>query len=148
MIDFIRPDLLFSYWIYVWFFVFYFAKGDSSVVECLRFYGNPLFVMLLAFVENVFTLGMLFLDHVRRDILTNYILMILTIKCVPIYLLRHEKMHVWRDLLVFCVIFLVYNLYLWLNGTNLYEIYKETYQSVSTGNSKTPFFWIMMQRQN
>jgi hypothetical protein len=69
--------------------------------------------------------------------------MIVLIKGIPLYLLREQKIHIWRDLFVLSVIFLIYNIYLLLNDTDLIEIYKKTFYSITTGDRKTPFMWLL-----
>jgi fumarate reductase subunit C len=146
MIDFIRPDLLFSYWIYLWFFIFYFTKGDSEFAQNIHFYGNPVLVFILALVENIITLALLVAENVSFTILAKFALMIVVIKGVPLYLLREQKIHIWRDLFVLSIIFLIYNIYLLLNDTDLIEIYKKTFYTIATGDRKTPFMWLISIR--
>ena len=139
---FIGPDLLFSYWIYVWAFVYYFAKGDSKIVQNIHYYGNPVLAILFALVENILTLILLILHCVHYKTILMYALMILIVKGIPLYILRENKIHFWRDMFVLFSMFLLYNIYLLWKDTNILEIYKKTLDAVSKGERSTPFFYI------
>ena len=139
--NFIGPDLLFSYWIYVWFFIYYFAKGDSAIVQNIHYFGNPVSVFLIALAENVLTLIFLIMDGAKQTIVLSFAAMILVIKCVPLYLLRDRPITIWRDLFVLSCVFLAYNVYLLCNETNIVEIYRKTYESISRGERNTPFLY-------
>ena len=150
--DFIRPDLLFSYWIYFWFILFYFGQGlylsskDLSLI--IKKYANPSLIFWIALLENIGTLLVLFakIPPVQWSILVKYILMIVVIKGIPLYLLWPYNIHFYRDIMVILAVFAIYLGYLWLNGTNVFEIYHKTFYHVAKGDNKTPmlalFDWI------
>lgn len=139
--DFIRPDLLFSYWIYFWFFIFYFGQDLSSIIKK---YTNPSLIFWIALLENIGTLLILFvkIPPVQWSILIKYILMILVVKAIPLYLLWPYNIHFYRDIMVILAVFAIYLGHLWLNGTNVFEIYHKTFDYVAKGDSRTPMFAI------
>ena len=121
---FITPDLLFSYWIFAWFLIYLFYP-----------IANPLFGLWIALVENIFVLSTLQKDQPR------FLLMMFLSKVIPIYLLRKTKIK-WKDVKVFGVVFIVYNIYLNIRGLNIFRVYKITTQSIRNGNNRTPFFYL------
>ena len=152
--DFIRPDLLFSYWIYFWFLLFYFGQDLSSkdlsskdlsskdLSHIIKKYANPSLIFWIALFENVGTLLVLFvkIPQVQWSVLVKYIIMILVVKGIPLYLLRPYNIHFYRDILIILTVFIVYLGYLWLNGTNVFEIYHKTFDYVAKGDNRTPMF--------
>ena len=150
--DFIRPDLLFSYWIYFWFILFYFGQdlylSSKDLSHIIKKYANPSLIFWIALLENIGTLLVLFakIPSVQLSVLVKYIIMIVVIKGIPLYLLWPYNIHFYRDIMVILAVFAIYLGYLWLNGTNLFEIYHKTFYHVTKGDNKTPmlalFDWI------
>ena len=147
--DFIRPDLLFSYWIYFWFLLFYFGQDLSSkdlsskdLSHIIKKYANPSLIFWIALLENIGTLLVLFvkIPQVQLSVLVKYIIMILVVKGIPLYLLWPYNIHFYRDILIILTVFIVYLGYLWLNGTNVFEIYHKTFDYVAKGDNRTPMF--------
>ena len=66
--------------------------------------------------------------------------MMLSIKFLPLYLLRNAKIHFIPNAISLSVIFVIYNIHLYANDTNVYEVYDKTIQSFKAGNHKTPLF--------
>ena len=132
----ITPDLLFSYWIYVWFILFYFTKQWSLDTPI----PNPHLVFWIALIENLITWIFLVQFHAKYSILLKYLFIILLIKGIPLYLMRKIKVHWIQDLENIVIVFAIYNAYLWLRSTNIIEVYLYVYKSVVKGSSNTPLF--------
>jgi hypothetical protein len=45
-----------------------------------------------------------------------------------------------RDLYLLIEVFLVYNVYLFMIGTNILEVYRETADSLENNGNRTPFY--------
>lgn len=131
----IRGDYLFSYWILLWFFIYYFSKCS----QC----GSPIVALLAALIENIITFIYLVISGTDLDILIKFLLMMLLIKIAPLWMLRNSKINWINSILSFIIVFSVYNVYLWLNQTNLLEIYKRTFQSIHSNSNKTPLFLVL-----
>jgi hypothetical protein len=71
-------------------------------------------------------------------------LMTLVVKIIPLYILTvylKEKIHLYRDLSWLFVIFIIYNIYLFVKGTNIYDVYLEIINSNLQDKKNTlPFF--------
>lgn len=120
---FITPDLLFSYWIFAWFLIYLVYPVT-----------NPLFGLWVALLENTIALFNL-KDKLR------FLLMIILFKVIPIYLLRKTKIK-WKDVKIFGIVFIVYNIYLNIRGLNIIKVYKITNQSIQRGDNRTPFYYL------
>jgi len=137
--DFIRPDLLFSYWIYLWFFIYY--VFHENLPDNIRKYGNPALIFWIALLENIATFVLLLAKKTDPSILAKYIIMIAILKGVPLYLLRNYKIYFWWNLLRIGILFFLYNVYLlWANHTDALDIYKKTFKYVQSGDVRTPLF--------
>lgn len=143
--DFVRPDYLFSYWIFAWFLIYYFLP----IPLFFKKYANPLLGFLIGLIENI---GQIFLYSTSSPISNTwfennwiiiYFIMILLFKMIPIYILSNHKILWYNDTLVLLFLFLIYNFYLFLNNTNIIEVYKNTIKSIQTGENKTPFFYFV-----
>lgn len=138
----IRFDFLFSYWIIIWFLIYYFSgRAPHNVTsDFIKTYLNPTMAILCALAENLFTFILLFFSS--SDIWTRikYISMIFIMKGIPLYLLRNSKVHIIRDLAIATVIFGIYLAYLFINDENPITIYKRTFYFVSTNQSNTPLY--------
>jgi hypothetical protein len=131
----IRGDYLFSYWILLWFFIYYFSKCS----QC----GNPIVALIAALIENIITFIYLVISGTDLEILIKFLLMMLLIKIAPLWMLRNSKINWINSALSFIIVFSAYNVYLWLNQTNLIEIYKRTFQSIHSNSNRTPLFSVL-----
>ena len=140
----LRPDFLFSYWVLVWFLIFYFipdtAKGTVS--HFIKRSMNPVIAFYIAFVENAATLLAILVYNPIPSILAKYTIMMVCIKILPLYLLRKYPVRWYHDTLVFLTLFAIYNVYLYWNDMNVIDIYKKASLSVLDGNDYTPMFGV------
>ena len=141
-----RPDFLFSYWIYAWFFLFYFTpdhstKGTPS--DFIKKYLNPTVAFYVALAENLLTFLAILIYNPEINILLKFIAMMLVVKIIPLYLLRNYPIQFSRDIPVLISVFIAYNVYLAWNETDLWDVYKRTFESIRQGQNYTPFFGLL-----
>jgi len=142
----ITADLLFSYWVFFWFILFFFSKGfPKKITAFIQADLCPLLAFYLAILFNLFELGYILVKNPRMEIILKYLFMISTVKCLPIYWMISNgyTVHLFNDVLVLFLIFMVYNLHLYLQGTNIFRIYQTTEQAIITGQNKTPLFLLL-----
>jgi len=140
--DIIRPDFIFSYWIFLWFIIYYFAAIPSTIKK----YINPFFGLLIALIENIISFIYISIKTKNILIISYYLLMMLLMKGLPIYLLyshNYNYINYKTDISAFIFVFLIYNIYLSINNTNIIEIYKSINKSIFNGENKTPIFYLM-----
>ena len=112
----IRPDFIFSYWIFVW-FILYFTRIITI---------NPkLWIIIGLTFEIIFIFLMLKFNfyYIFRFIFVNF-----WIKVLPLYLLSNTKI---RSIDVFYsfALFFMYLLWLYINNQSIYTIYEMIYNS-------------------
>lgn len=136
--DFVRPDYLFSYWVLTWFLIYYFFP----IPPFFKKYANPLLALCFALVENILQFVYFLYFHLNIWIIIYFLSMMLFVKVLPIYLLSPHNI-IWRnDIFVLFFVFSIYNFYLFLNGTNVIDIYRTTIKSIQNGENKTPLFYL------
>jgi hypothetical protein len=141
----LRFDFLFSYWILVWFILFYFTPANSAgpISKFIRTHLNPALSFYFALVENMGTLFVLILYNPDLWLIFKFVSMVVLLKAIPLYLLQRYPIQWKHDTLVLFVIFGIYNVYLAWNDTTLYQIYERTITSIRTGDNQTPLYALL-----
>jgi len=145
---YIRFDFLFSYWVIIWFIIYYFTYTKSWLGQRFAQWGNPKLALILALVENLATLVWIAVVNGDLFILLKYTFMILIVKVLPLYLVWGRPIHVPQDIYVFMGVFVLYNMYLWLNDESLITIYRRTFTSILNRDNKTPLFGLVQYLGN
>lgn len=148
LLQYIRPDFIFSYWILSWFLIYYFVnlskKSSSSsssggLVWITKY--NPFLALCLGVLENIVFATYIYF-YSSMEIFVHFILSMILIKFFPLYLLWKTPIKPARDLSALFVLFLVYLGWLYIHGLNSIVVYKKVFEYVTTGQSKTPLFSI------
>lgn len=147
MEEYLRIDYFFSYWIVVWFIIYYFIT-KTNIIESntkinIKNNFNPKFALYVALFENLCVVIYLLFHKPKTEIIIKYVLMILLINVVPIYLLQEEKIVLPKDLVPVSGLFVIYNIYVAFLKKSLYTIYKSSLQYHLKGINKTPFFHLI-----
>jgi hypothetical protein len=142
---FLRPDFLFSYWIFLWgliyLTIFAFFKNTNKYTMFIVKYCNPLIIFIFALFENIYLFIRFIVTGVKTRTIVLFAIMVLFAKIIPISLLLYTKINIMPNLKATAVVFAVYNLYLLLHGTNIYEVYVKTTDIVV--KEKTPFIYLV-----
>lgn len=137
-IPFIRPDMIFTYWVLLWFFVYLFVPKPTIV-------PNPSFALLLGLVEHMLTA--VYILYIGAAHLWWFLLSALVTKGVPFYLVFDRAQLFSRTpILDTALLFLAYTVYLLVLGTNPVEVYTQILDSFDKkyGNQiRTPFYYLM-----
>ena len=131
----IRFDLIFSYWILLWFILYVF-----KVIPY-----NPLFWLWIAFIENFINIGLM-IYYKRYLFLLAFSVVIFIIKVLPIMYLSNTYIKLTiNDIAFGFMLFLVYYIWLIYNKMSLYKLYNSTYNSIKNNNPSytTPFLYFM-----
>jgi Ca2+/H+ antiporter len=146
----IRPDFLFSYWIIVWFLLYYFLEKvqkislkNNPITIWIYQNMNPMFALIIGSISSIFTF--IYMITVQSDgiLLLQYMSMVVLTKFLPIYLLRHSYIDWKQSIFSFIILFIIYLFYLYWNGETLYSIYERTVTSIKSGDHKTPLFFLL-----
>lgn len=123
----LRPDLIFSYWIYVWYLLYIFNYTSY----------NPKFALILGLIDNIIMLILMLYYNTPRKTIVIFVIINTLIKVVPLYYLR-KVMVKWKDIYFTGVLLLIFILWLHLNKQNLVGNVKMIYESLLYGKDKTP----------
>jgi hypothetical protein len=130
----LRADLVFSYWIYIWFVLYIFKFTEYS----------PKFPLILGIIDNLIMLIMMLLYGTSRRTIFYFIVINTLIKVVPLYYLRNEEIKL-KDIYFTCGLFIVFVFWLHLNEQSLVGNIKLIHDSLLYGKDKTPFMAILKQ---
>lgn len=120
----LRLDLIFSNWIFVWFVLFF-----IGVVQY-----NPTFVLVAAFCFIAFEVFYLWYIGANEYNITKMIVLNIMLKNIPILLLwTQKKLSIAQEDIYFTMtIFVIYNIYLQLNGTDIVVYYNKVLRNYVT----------------
>lgn len=124
----LRTDLVFSYWIYVWFLLYVFNVINYS----------PKFPLLLGLIDNAIMLLLMLVYGTSRRTIFYFIIINTLIKVVPLYYLRFESIQM-NDIGFTIFLFAIFVLWLRLNEQSLVGNMKVIHDSLLYGQDKTPF---------
>jgi hypothetical protein len=142
----ITIDMLFSYWMILWFLLFYFLE---PFYPNLRKYGNPLLGFYIAWAEHVYLLILWVYSQTLSPVtqitsVFSHISILATIKLLPMYLLRNYPIYFWQNILALLAVFILYNIYLYMAyDTNTFEVYQETNNSLLRNENRTPLMGLL-----
>jgi hypothetical protein len=128
----LRADLVFSYWIYLWYVLYAFRITSFS----------PKFPLILGAIDNIIMLLLMLVYGTSKETIFYFIIINTLIKIVPLYYLRNEPMK-WRDIYFTIFLFVLFILWLNVNKQSLSGNLKIIYNSLLYGQNKTPFMAIL-----
>lgn len=139
-----RIDLIFSYWIYVWFVLYYF----TGLIPY-----NPLIILTVALIINIIHYTILFTINKKKyykDIVWSLIFAIFFAKLVPIILISDHKIHLIKDIKFSILLVLVWIIYLFtyciFTNQSIINIIKSSSNIFENKDKKyiytTPMMWI------
>lgn len=124
----LRPDLVFSYWIYLWYLLYAFKFINYS----------PKFPLILGLIDNIIMFVLMLLYGTSRRTIFYFLIINTLIKVVPLYYLRNETIKM-SDIYFTVGLFLVFIIWLHLNKQSLFGNIKLVYDSLLYGKDQTPF---------
>ena len=108
----IRPDFIFSYWIFLW-YIFYMFNLTSF---------SPKFAILLGLLENMFMLFVIYKVGINT---IYFIIMFLLLKAIPLYTIRKDTIRA-QDVQFTLGLFIVYLIWCSINRLNILEVFKRS----------------------
>jgi len=130
----LRFDLVFSYWIYVWYILYAFQITGYS----------PKFPLVLGLFDNIIILIMMILHGKSSETIFYFIVLNTFIKVVPLYYLRNEKIRM-KDIYFTICLFATFIIWLYINKQSLTGNAKLIYNSLLYGKNNTPFMALLQQ---
>lgn len=123
----LRTDLIFSYWIFVWYLLYIFNYTTY----------NPKFALMLGLIDNIIMLILMLYYNTSKRTVIIFILVNTLIKVLPLYYLRKYVVK-WKDIYFTSVLFVIFILWLHLNKQNLVGNVKIIYDSLLFSKDHTP----------
>jgi hypothetical protein len=133
----LRADLVFSYWIYLWYILYAFKITNFS----------PKFPLILGLIDNIIMLLLMLVYGTSRETIFYFIIINTLIKVVPLYYLRNEPLKL-RDIYFTCFLFILFVGWLHLNKQSLIGNLKVIHDSLLYGQDKTPFMALLNKIKN
>ena len=120
-----RIDFVFSYWIFTWYLLFIFKYTKYS----------PKLGLIIALIHNTILLMiMIFYKYNIYNILF-YCIINLFIKIIPLWTLRNNKSY---DIKSTLILFFIYNIWLYLNKTNLFLLFINQRNNIKSNKAAGP----------
>jgi len=124
----LRPDLVFSYWVYFWFILYAFKITNYS----------PKFPLTLGLIHNIIMLSLMLMYGTSKRTIFYFIIINTLIKVAPLYYLRNEPFMM-KDIIFTILLFAIFIIWLHINRHTLYGNAKLIHNSLLYGQDKTPF---------
>jgi len=124
----LRADLVFSYWIYVWYVLYAF--------KIIHF--SPKFPLILGLIDNIIMLGLMIIYGTSRRTIMYFLVINTFIKVLPLYYLRFESIQI-KDIWFTIILFIIFIVWLHLHKQSLFGNIKLIHDSLLYGQDKTPF---------
>ena len=128
----LRADLVFSYWIYLWYALYAFRIT----------YFSPKFPLILGLIDNIIMLVLMLIYGTSKETIFYFILINTIIKVIPLYYLRNETIKM-RDIYFTIFLLMVFVVWLHLNKQSLFGNIKIIHDSLLYGQGKTPFIALL-----
>ena len=105
----IRPDLIFSYWIYLWYILYIF-----KVVKY-----NPKFAIICGMIENLIILLLMCIYNTKKILIVLFIIMFFILKLIPLYTIWDDNIKLNDDIKNTSLLFIIYLVWIHLNQLNI-----------------------------
>ena len=105
----IRPDLIFSYWIYLWYILYIF-----KVVKY-----NPKFAIICGMIENLIILLLMCIYNTKKILVVLFIIMFVILKLIPLYTIWNDNIKLYDDIKNTSLLFIIYLVWIHLNQLNI-----------------------------
>ena len=109
-----RFDYLFSYWIFIWYLLYFFRITNY----------NPKFVLICAIIENLILLFYMIYYNTNLSIILFFIFGMFLIKIIPTYTIWNTIIKI-KDILFTFILFFIYIIWLYINNKSLYYVYQD-----------------------
>jgi len=101
----IRPDLIFSYWLYLWYILYIF--------KVLKY--NPKLAIIFGMIENLIMFILMCIYNTKKILVVLFIIMFIILKLIPLYTIWNDKIQFNDDIKNTSLLFIIYLLWIHLN---------------------------------
>lgn len=121
----IRLDFIFSYWIFLWYILYFFKIVKYS----------PKFILSFAMIDNALLFITLIYKKSSYYDLIKFFAINTFIKYLPLYTLRGEKIKR-EDVMVSIALLIIYFIYIFINNNDIYNVYNKLISGYSDDKQK------------
>lgn len=126
----LRPDFIFSYWIFTWFLFYYFRLTDF----------NPLFALICGLIFNCFQIiAYLFYNNYKKAL--YFLIVNILIKIIPISLIYNHKI-VFKDIYLTFLLLIIFMIYSKIFSENQLKSFMN---SLKTKKIDSPFSLLLFK---
>ena len=131
----IRPDLIFSYWIYLWYILYIF-----KVVKY-----NPKFAIICGMIENLIILLLMCIYNTKKILVVLFIIMFVILKLIPLYTIWNDKIHLNDDIKNTSLLFIIYLLWIHLNQLTITDALTNSKNLILYNKNTMPGMTILLK---
>jgi hypothetical protein len=128
----LRADLVFSYWIFVWYVLY--------ALKIIKY--SPKFALLFGIIDNIILLFLMVLFGSNKRTIFYFILINSVIKVLPYYTLIKERIKI-SDIYFTGVLLLIFIMWLHINKQSLVGNIKLIHNSLIYNKNETPFLSLL-----
>lgn len=129
-------DLAFSYWIFVWFLIYYFTPFNSY---------NPKIFIILALIHNIgLCLFFIYYSH-SLSLILLFLIIIIVVKIIPLWLLRKTSYKT-TDFIAGSILFIFFNIWKYIRlGSlkNMIDYDKNEWKQLKSRHPVTPLISLL-----
>jgi hypothetical protein len=126
----IRPDLIFSYWIFIWWILYRF-----NIVPF-----NPKFIIILGLLHNLFLLAIKI--KYKSKFIPLFIISVTLLKIIPLATLAHTNISN-QDIIASVILFIIYIIYIHIIKNNPLHFFYENLQDIIDDKDNTPMVTLL-----
>jgi hypothetical protein len=138
----IPASYIFSYWIVIWAAIYIAIKyaflfSNTELPKQIKWF-NPSLVLLVVIIWVFESLLAMVLSGMPVNVSLKQFIVMITIKAIPLWLVWTWDIKLYRDVTITIILFAIYCWYLWLNGTDVFEVYVDLQKSIENDENRTP----------
>ena len=134
----VRPDLIFSYWIYLWYILYIF--------KVIKY--NPKFAIICGMIENLIILLLMCIYNTKKILIVLFIIMFFILKLIPLYTIWNDKIQLNDDIKNTSLLFIIYLLWIHLNQLTITDWITRTKSLILYNKNELPGMWILQKIAN
>ena len=124
---------IFSYWIFTWYLLYIgkyttYSPKIAFILAILYILG---IIIYLLYYKIFYFIG-------KYEYILFFFIIQILIKIIPLYTIWRDKYKM-KDIVFFCYLFLLYNIWLYIQNTNMFKITDTIFHSILYGKNETPF---------
>ena len=133
----LRIDLVFSYWLFIWYILYKFKFTSYS----------PKFLLIIGLVDNIVMFIMMLTYGTSYKTIIYFVMINTLIKVIPLYYLRNTSIKM-KDVYFGILLFIIFIIWIHINTQSLIGNTKTIYNSLLHGQNKTPLIDFINKIQN